>query len=100
MKRPYIWLGILFALAVVSQGMFTIDVIRELSWDYPARPFFIGNDQPTIVELTANASQAGLRRGDRVVAIEGRPFRNARDLLQPVREKTPGQTLAVTAERG
>src|ERR1700674_1564417 len=99
MKRPYIWLGILFALAAVSQGMFTIDVIRELSWDYPARPFFVGGEQPTINKCPSNAGQAGLRRGDRLVAIEGRPFRNVRDLLQPVREKTPGQTLAVTAER-
>jgi len=99
MKRPYVWLGILFAIAVISQGTFTIDVMRELSGDYPARPIFIGDEGPTIVELTPAAGEAGLRRGDRVVAIDGRPFRDARDLLQPVREKRPGQTLAITAER-
>src|SRR5450432_504319 len=97
MKRPYIWLVILLALAVVSQGTFTIDVVRELSGDYALRPFSVDDD--TIGELSSAASQAGLRSGDRLVAVEDRPFRNARDLLEPVHEKKPGQTLAVTAER-
>jgi sigma-B regulation protein RsbU (phosphoserine phosphatase) len=99
MKRPYIWLGILFALAVVSQGMFTIDVIREMSGEYALQPVLPDGEPPTIVELTPAAARAGLRRGDRVTAIDGLPFRNARDLLQPLHEKKPGQTLAVTAER-
>jgi sigma-B regulation protein RsbU (phosphoserine phosphatase) len=98
MKRAHFWLAILFAFAIVNQTTYTIDVIRELAGDYPMRPFFIG-DQPVIAEVTRPALAAGLRRGDRVIAIEGRPYRNPRDLLQPIREKRPGQRLAVTIER-
>jgi len=99
MKRAYFWLTILFAFAIANQTTYTIDVIRELAGDYPLRPFVIGNEQPLIADLTRPGVDAGLRRGDRVVAIEGRPLRQARDLLQPIREKRPGQTLAVSIER-
>jgi sigma-B regulation protein RsbU (phosphoserine phosphatase) len=99
MKRAYFWLAILFAFAITSQATYTIDAIRELAGDYPLLPFSLGNEQPVIADLTRPAFDAGLRRGDRVVAIEGRPLRAARDLLQPIREKSPGQTLAVTVER-
>src|SRR5436305_7380226 len=99
MPRPYLCLAFLFALALISQGTFTFDVIRELSGDYSMPPVSFEEPGSIVVDQTPAAQKAGLRKGDRVVAIEGRRFRNARDILQPLHRKKPGQTLAITAER-
>jgi len=45
------------------------------------------------------AVEAGLRAGDRVLAVNGEPVRRARELIERVRESA-GRTLVMTVERG
>ncbi len=45
------------------------------------------------------AIEAGLRPGDRVLAVNGEPIRRSRDLIERVRDN-PGQFLAITVQRG
>jgi phosphoserine phosphatase RsbU/P len=52
-----------------------------------------------VVRLVDAAKQDGLRAGDRVVEIEGGVPRGRKDVQQPIREKQPGETLAVSVTR-
>ena len=45
------------------------------------------------------AMVAGLRAGDRVLAVDGEPVKRARELIERVRESA-GRTLVMTVERG
>jgi sigma-B regulation protein RsbU (phosphoserine phosphatase) len=99
MSRPHRLLLALFLLMVMCQGTFTIDVIRTLAGDYPLQPVRLGTPWPSIEELSRTAYEAGLRRGDRVLAIEGRPPRGAADLALPVHARHPGDTIRITADR-
>ena len=71
MIRLHRLLLLLFVVTLLSQVTFTIDVVRTLSGDYPVKPVVLGAPWPTIISLSEPALAAGLRRGDRVIAIEG-----------------------------
>jgi serine protease Do len=45
------------------------------------------------------AARAGLRRGDTILAIEGRPIRDARELSRRIAEVKPGERISVTVFR-
>ena len=96
---PHRLLLILFIVALLSQVTFTIDVVRTLSGDYPVKPVGLGSPWPSITSLSKPAEAAGLRRGDRVIAIEGRTPRGVGDLAQAVRSKQPGDRLTITVKR-
>jgi S1-C subfamily serine protease len=55
-----------------------------------------------IVEVVPGspASQAGLRNGDIIIAGNGQPIRNQRDLQQLLRQLKPGDRLSLTVQRG
>ena len=59
-RRPYIFLAILFAIAVAGQTTFTIDVVRDLTGDYMWRPFDIGRPWPSVLHIEKEAVAAGL----------------------------------------
>jgi protocatechuate 3,4-dioxygenase beta subunit len=75
----------------------------------PTRPDPVGagatlrvSDEATVAALVAHGSraeEAGLRRGDRVVAIDGRAVRDADDAARRLRSPS-GQTALVELERG
>jgi regulator of sigma E protease len=69
---------------------------REV-WDIGARPF-VG---PVIGEVLAGmpAQQAGLRSGDTVVALEGKPVLTWDDLAEGI-HKRPGQVTRLDIKRG
>src|SRR5260370_30674419 len=98
MIRPHRLLLILFIVALFSQVTFTIDVVRTLSGDYPVKPVGLGSPWPSITSLSKLAEAAGLRRGDRVIAIEGRTPRGVGDLAQAVRSKQPRDHLTITVQ--
>jgi len=99
MIRPHRLLLVLFAITLLSQITFTIDVVRTLSGDYPVKPVVLGAPWPTITSLSEPALAAGLRRGDHVIAIEGLPPRAAGDMARAVRVKHPGDRVTITVER-
>ncbi len=102
MPRHYRLLLFLFLVVIVCQGTFTIDVIRGLDGDYPLQPVTLGQPWPSITGLGASpkAFDAGLRLGDRVIAIEGRPPTSESDLAQAVHSKHPGDLLKITVDHG
>jgi regulator of sigma E protease len=67
------------------------------AWDIGARPFA----PPVIGEVLASfpAEKAGLKSGDRVVAVEGNPVRTWDDLAEAI-HKRPGQPTRLAVQRG
>lgn len=50
--------------------------------------------------LTTEAQQAGLRRGDHIISVGGRPYRGFRSLVEGFETLRPGDTLALEVARG
>ena len=65
-------------------------------WDIGAGPKFI--PQITSVGAGSPAEKAGLRPGDTVIEIEGKPLYTTDDLLDAIRSR-PGQALSLTVDR-
>ena len=95
----YRLLALLFAVSMISQVPFTLDLIRAWSGGYPRRPIEVDSPWPTITEVSPQALSAGLRVGDHVAAIDGRTPRGISDLEQPLRLRRPGDTLPVSVLR-
>ncbi len=70
----YILLLALFVVAVTYQALFTVAAVREDLYGYQQvrRPFLIEDVEPIITRLRPEAEAAGLKVGDRVVAVDGR----------------------------
>ena len=72
-----------FALKVVTKGFFLAPTVSDLTIDkvMPGTP----------------AERAGIRPGDRIVAVEGKPVAGSKALdLQASATRMPGQTLHLT----
>src|ERR1700688_4328311 len=61
---PYVWLAILFAVVMVSEVSFTLDVLRSLRFEYPYPPIGVGDPWPTIRDVNPLARGSGLRAGE------------------------------------
>jgi sigma-B regulation protein RsbU (phosphoserine phosphatase) len=96
---PYALLGLLLAITLVSQIPFTVDIARVWNGDYPNCPLQLGSPWPTIVAEGIAAREAGLRKGDRVLAIAGRPPAGFQDLQVAVRGRHPGDVLPIVVQR-
>jgi sigma-B regulation protein RsbU (phosphoserine phosphatase) len=99
MPWQYRLLLILFVVAILCQGIFTLDVARTLLGDYPLKPMTLGAPWPTVTGLSREAFEAGLRRDDRVVAIEGRAPAGEADLVRALHTRHPGENVAITVQR-
>src|SRR5437588_10834372 len=99
MPRAYRLLLILFAITMISQVTFSIDVVRSLGAGYPVRPIGFGDPWPTVNDVSGPAEKAGIHKGDRVLIIEGRAPQPG-DLPRIVHGKKPGEQLTVVVERG
>src|SRR5437764_14991384 len=95
----YVLLGLVFLATAASQGTYTADVIRDLQQRYPVKPGLLGDPWPTIRGLDPTARSAGLKVGDRVEAIDGRPARGWTDLALEVRSRHRGDELPVAVQR-
>jgi sigma-B regulation protein RsbU (phosphoserine phosphatase) len=63
------------------------------------RPFFESYFGPLTGVLTPEATAAGLRTGDTVLTLNGRPFTGTNVLLEEVTRSHPGQPLTITYRR-
>jgi sigma-B regulation protein RsbU (phosphoserine phosphatase) len=97
--RQRLALALVFAVAAASQIAYTVDVFQVMRDDYPVRPFAVGEPWPTVRSAGTQARLAGLRDGDRIVAIDGRAPQGLLDAETPVRGRRPGETIPVTIER-
>ena len=97
--RPYRALFALFALALAARVTYTIDAVRGMRQQYPARPVTLGAPWPSIVGLDNNARAAGLQLGDRVIAIDGRRQEGLSDLFLELHGKSPGDEMVFSIDR-
>ena len=100
MRKYYLWLAAILALVLLDQGIFTIDVVRDIGGHYPSNTIVLGDPWPAIVSINDRAKEAGLRRGDRVVSIDGRIPAGQMDLRVILHHKHPGDFLTVSIQRG
>ncbi len=52
-----------------------------------------------MVDAGSPAAIAGIAPGDRILAVDGEPVRHYGEALTPIRERKPGETLALELER-
>jgi phosphoserine phosphatase RsbU/P len=98
-SAQYIALALLFAFAATYHTRFLIDLARDFTFQYSAPPFTLGTPWPTIINVSDRAPGTGLRPGDKIKAIDGRPVDGSSDLFRPIRLKRPGDSIEVIAER-
>jgi sigma-B regulation protein RsbU (phosphoserine phosphatase) len=99
-KLQYALLALLFVVAVACQVQFGRDVVRDLGNQLPHAPFGLAAPWPTVSWTAFEAESAGLRKGDRIVRVDGKTPAGMADLMRAVRQRTPGDTLRVEASRG
>jgi len=95
--KPRLWLALVAIVVITSQATFTLDVIRQLAGDYPETPIYLGDPWPTVVGVGYGDS---VYRGDRLLAVEGKPPLGWNDIAQTIRAKRPGEPLHVSVDRG
>ena len=98
MHRNYIWVLPLCAVAlfyqVTSSVIAVIDAFHQTS--ILSEPFVSADGTATYVSKKAAA--VGLHDGDRILAIDGKPITNERQLMADIESHKPGESLAVTEE--
>ncbi|MBV9210837.1 MAG: PDZ domain-containing protein, partial [Acidobacteria bacterium] len=101
-KPLYLLLLVLFVIAATVQVRYTLGVARYLvlQQEGTAAPFYRENNGQTIKTLKPEAERAGLQVGDRIVAINGRPFTGDAVWIEAFRNTVPGQTMTFAVERG
>jgi sigma-B regulation protein RsbU (phosphoserine phosphatase) len=95
----YLVLAIVAFAAISGQAVYTIDVIADLQGEYPFAPIAVGSPWPTITGVEPYARKAGVKVGDRVAAIDGRPVEGLVDVAARVRAHRAGESLAVRVVR-
>jgi len=95
----YLLVALVFTAAMAVQVPFTIDVADSLSNGYHWLPFWLASPWPTIDSPHPVATKAGLKRGDRIVAIDGRPVVGAKDIKQVARTRPLHTLVTISVER-
>ena len=98
-KLQYALLAALFLIAVACQVQFGMDVVRDLANQLPRAPFWLDAPWPTVNWTAFEAESAGLRKGDRIVSVDGKAPAGLADLMRPVRQRAPGDVLPVEVRR-
>jgi phosphoserine phosphatase RsbU/P len=95
-KRPilrYCVLVFLFAITLAYELPYLYDVL----WDKTKVPLFtmqLATDRVAYADKDAEA--AGIRKGDEVLAIDGRPYSGLGDWAQPMEDTPAGRDITVT----
>jgi len=95
-KRPifrYCVLAFLFAITLAYEVPYLHDILRDETRSDPA--FTIETASDRVDTVTNEAAQAGIRRGDEVVSIDGRPYRGLADWAHPFADAPIGGSIAV-----
>jgi sigma-B regulation protein RsbU (phosphoserine phosphatase) len=99
--RTLVALALLFVLAAVFQASHSRDSIRILlhKTSLAAFPFALEPAGPAVTRVGDAARQAGMARGDRLVAVAGQPYTGYAVLARAVAAARAGETLPLTVER-
>jgi len=87
-------LGIVFVVAATFQAWLSVDVVRRLDLSVPY--FSLGPGSARIDVVTPEAESAGLRVGERLIAVNGRRYTGTAVLAQEQAKAVPGTALALT----
>jgi phosphoserine phosphatase RsbU/P len=102
MRKARIQLTLLALVAIASAIYYTSSVVatmRDIYGDRVARPPTTHGIRLNIVSgLNPEASEAGIQNGDRILAINGRPFTNNNIYLEELRTVHSGDSLAFTIQ--
>lgn len=93
--RNYIFLIPLFALVLLYQITYTIEVIRVSAAGTRIATVPFAYDGTAVQGMSAEAANAGLHIGDRVVTIDGRPLTSERILHEAIRAHKPHELLSL-----
>jgi phosphoserine phosphatase RsbU/P len=97
----YLLLLALFIVAVTYQTRYTIDAVREDFYpnEQVREPFGMEDVEPIITRLRPEAEEAGLRTGDRVLAVDGHALKGSAIFDQLAAAARPGDSLTVDVSR-
>ena len=98
-RRPavqYVLLSLMFVGAVLYQIRYSHDIIRD---EKVSVPFFATQDASPVINLVdPPAIAAGLRRGDILIAVNGRPYTGTAVRAEEIAGARPGVPIAVTVQ--
>ena len=96
----YLILAILFVVSAIHRVRDTSDRVDEIRNGTRIARLPFSADLPgfVIVDLRPEAEAAGIKNGDAIVDIEGRPVRGTGDLFLPLRERRPGEYLTLQVQ--
>jgi phosphoserine phosphatase RsbU/P len=96
----YRLLILLFAIAAARRVTYTIDAVADMRHEYAGCPVGLGDPWPTVQWTYPAAEQAGVRVGDRILAIGGRSPQGIRDCIETFHQSALDQTVSIAALRG
>jgi sigma-B regulation protein RsbU (phosphoserine phosphatase) len=99
LRRALLW--ILFFGIGAYQLRSTLETLEFLDapQTHARYPAAIGFQDLRVFRVRPDAEAAGLRRGDVVQAVDGRPLRGLADFHAPLRSRRPGDTVSLTVVR-
>ncbi len=95
LKKRRLWLVVLFAWLCVYHAVVAYSVIDYLrnGQKKAASPVNFAGGSEVISGMMADAYEAGVRDGDRLVSLDGKPFLSMRVLYDAVKRRKPGEVL-------
>ena len=100
-KPLYLLIAVLFLITAGFQARRTVEVLDVLIHpdDRAQAGIALFQPWPTVVFVAPEAAAGGLRRGDRVLSLEGKPLVGLKDLSRVVKQRRPGQVLRLEIQR-
>src|SRR5215510_4098305 len=95
-KLRYVLLGTLFAITVSYVVFYSIHVVNNLRFATTrARNPFVHDQLGSILSVTPEAASSGLRRGDKIEQVRGKPFAGTQVLSELLTSAQAGDFLDV-----
>ncbi|HET6900018.1 MAG TPA: hypothetical protein VFK70_16820, partial [Vicinamibacteria bacterium] len=88
-------------LALAYQAHAITDIVRDLrtSSGGPRAPFHTELTAGRIARVSDEAAAAGVKEGDRVVAVAGKPYEGRKTIAGALRAARPGDVLPIRVQR-
>lgn len=100
-RRPYALLAVVFLIAIGYQVCFSIGAVQyrrhydvEVSW-----PFGLDLDSDRISSAGSALTNLGVRVGEELIEVEGRPYEGLAQIAGALAAKRPGDRLAIKVLR-
>ena len=94
----YVLLALILAIAGTYQARFIqgrINYIRGVN-DRFRPPVATNRFNPTIIYISAEAEQAGIHKGDQLLAVDGQPYTGPAPIWDRIYDARPGDSIALT----